>query len=101
MESSLSITKEFECRKHPGEKIQRVSSTDGSIVLYCIDCVLAIEDEQTKETVLPIKDFIQCTAAYFEKLPQQGQFLQGAILRPCKLLPLSLSQPLLKLSRNN
>ena len=78
MESTKSITKEFDCRKHPGEKIQRVSSIDGSSVLYCIDCVLAIEDKATKDAVLPIKEFIQRSVAYFEKI-KHGSVLQGDI----------------------
>ena len=77
MESTKSITKEFECRKHLGEKIQRVSAIDASNVLYCIDCVLAIENKETKEAVIPIKDFIQRTVAYFEKIQLQGKTLKG------------------------
>ena len=77
MESAKSITREFTCKKHPGEKIQRVSTIDGSNVLYCIDCILSIEDKQTKESVVPIKEFIQRVVDHFEKTQQQGSFLKG------------------------
>mgnify|MGYP000856086397 FL=1 len=77
MESVKGITKEFSCRKHPREKIQRVSSIDSINALYCIECVLAIEDKQIKEAVLPIKEFIQHTATYFEKLTRQAATLKG------------------------
>ena len=75
MESVKTITKDFYCRKHPKEKILRVSS-NSSNVLYCIDCVLAIADKETKETVLPIDEFIQRTVNSFEKITPQGTSLR-------------------------
>lgn len=77
MESTKAITKEFECRKHPGEKIQRISSIAGSNAVYCIDCLLSIEDKHTKNTIIPIKEFIQRTVAHFEKNTPQGTTLKG------------------------
>ena len=71
MEPVKQIIKEFHCRKHPREAIQRISSIESANSLYCIECVLAIEDKQTKEAVLPIKDFIQYAVAHFQMTLQQ------------------------------
>lgn len=77
MESSKSITKEFDCRKHPGEQIQRIAANDSSQLLYCIECILAIEDKKTKDSVLPFKDYIQSAVSSFEKLEKSKTLVKG------------------------
>ena len=77
MEPTKTITKEFNCKKHAGEKIEKVSLIEGTKVLYCSQCVLKIEEKEVKDALLPIHEFVQNAAAYFQKLTQQGPILKG------------------------
>lgn len=67
MESSKSIIRKFDCKKHPGKKIQKVAPSDSPQLLFCKECVLPSKDEQTKESIIPIQEYIQRSVSYFEK----------------------------------
>lgn len=71
---SLTQIREFDCPKHPGEKIQRVAK-EGPQILFCTLCLS--ETRFNNDHALPINEHISNTVASFEIIKSKLRIVDG------------------------
>lgn len=70
---SLKVTKQFECRVHPKEVIQRVSKDPfGQNSLFCIECLLET-DRTGDSTLININKFTEIVSQHFAGINQNAE----------------------------
>ena len=70
MESKTSI-KEFLCRNHPDESIQRVSMEEGAVnPLLCIECIMNSDDKEQRSKLLHFKDYVEKVVAHYNSIKE-------------------------------
>lgn len=70
MESKLSV-KEFPCRIHPEESIQRVSLEEGlPNPLLCIECIMNNDDKEQRAKLLQFKDYVEKVVTHYNNVKE-------------------------------
>src|SRR5690349_16737726 len=76
---SQNHLKSFPCNIHNTEPIQRISlDLAAPTSLHCIECILSINDKNTKESIVSIKDFLDHAAKHYETYRDIGFLGQSA-----------------------
>lgn len=68
MEAKYAI-KEFTCRNHPDELVQRVSMEEGAPnPLLCIECIMASEDKEQRAKLIQFRDYVEKVVAHYNSI---------------------------------